>query len=180
MMMAFHGSVPWIGALAAIFTLTSLANAADSSPAKSTTDQPEARVFTDAAGASLPYLLLKPKDYDPAKHYPILMFYHGAGERGDDNHKQWRNGVEVFQTPENREKYPCFIIAPQCPVDKKWVNVDWSAESETQPAAPSDQLRLSLEILKAAEKEFSIDPKRRYVTGLSMGGYATWDVITRY
>src|SRR5690349_13081749 len=95
---------------------------ADDKPAKLTIDQPEPHVYTDADGEKMPYLLLKPKDYDPNKRYPLVLFYHGAGERGDDNHSQWRNGVEVFQKPENREKFPCFVVAPQCPRDKQWVN----------------------------------------------------------
>src|SRR5947207_3331408 len=88
---------------------------AQDKPAKLTVDQPQPRVFSDKEGAKLPYLLLIPKDYDTRKHYPLVMFYHGAGERGDDNHSQWRNGVEVFLRPENREKFPCFVIAAQCP-----------------------------------------------------------------
>jgi predicted peptidase len=149
-------------------------------PGDKSDNQPEPRIYTDAVGAKLPYLLLKPGQYDPAKTYPLVMFYHGAGERGDDNKSQWKNGIEVFQTPENREKYPCFIIAPQCPKDKQWVNVPWGDESEVQPAEPSEQLRLSLEILESVRKEFPIDANRLYVMGLSMGGFATWDVITRH
>jgi predicted peptidase len=153
--------------------------AADAS-AKSAADQPEARVFTDSAGAKMPYLLLKPKGFELNKAYPLVLFYHGAGERGDDNHSQWRNGVEVFQRPENREKFPCFVVAPQCPVKKQWVNVPWGADSEVQPAEPSAELTLSLQILRSVEQEFNIDRNRLYVAGISMGGYATWDVITRY
>ncbi|HET6250126.1 MAG TPA: dienelactone hydrolase family protein, partial [Tepidisphaeraceae bacterium] len=106
-------------------------------------------------------------------------FYHGAGERGDDNKSQWKNGVEVFQKPENREKYACFVVAPQCPKDKQWVNVPWGDNSETQPAEPSEQMKLSLEILESLRKDYSVDGNRIYVMGLSMGGFATWDVITR-
>jgi predicted peptidase len=162
--------------LAGVLMLASGAKA-DVQPSK---DQPEPRVFSDAEGATMPYLLLKPKDYDPQMHYPLVVFYHGAGERGDDNHAQWRNGVEVFQKPENREKFLCFVIAPQCPAGKQWVNVPWGDDSEVQPAEPSRQLKLSLAILKSIEHEFPIDEKRLYVAGLSMGGFATWDVITRY
>jgi len=141
---------------------------------------PEARVYADADGATMPYLLLAPKDYDPSHKYPLVMFYHGAGERGDDNKSQWRNGVEIFQTPANREQYRCFVVAPQCPHNKQWVNVPWSADSHVMPGNPSGELALSLKILKSVQKEFSIDEHRLYVVGLSMGGFATWDVICRY
>jgi predicted peptidase len=143
-------------------------------------DAPQPLTFAATDGKTLPYLLLKPKNFDPAKKYPLVMFYHGAGERGDDNKSQWKNGIEVFQTPENRTKFPCFIVAPQCPKDKQWVNVPWGDDSEVQPAEPSDELKLSLEVLESVRKEFPIDSSRLYVMGLSMGGYATWDVITRY
>lgn len=162
--------------LAAVLMLASPARA----DVQAGRDQPEPRVFTDGDGATMPYLLLKPRDYDPQKHYPLVLFYHGAGERGADNHVQWRNGVEIFQKAENREKFPCFVIAPQCPAGKQWVNVPWGDDSEIQPAEPSRQLKLSLAILKSVEHEFSIDANRLYVAGLSMGGFATWDVITRY
>lgn len=143
-------------------------------------DAPEPRVFTGDDGNKLPYLLLKPAGYDPAKKYPLVLFYHGAGERGDDNRSQWKNGVPVFQSPENREKYPCFVVAPQCPAGKQWVDVPWGADSEVQPEEPSETMKLSLEILDAVRKEFPIDSDRIYVCGLSMGGFATWDVIARH
>src|SRR5579871_5127400 len=76
-------------------------HAAFAQEAKGMPDQPEARVYTNAAGEKLPYLLLKPRNYDPAKQYPLVMFYHGAGERGDDNKSQWKNGVQVFMAAEN-------------------------------------------------------------------------------
>jgi len=152
----------------------------DPATTKPAEDTPQPRTFTAADGKTLPYLLLKPKDFGPAKNYPLVMFYHGAGERGDDNKSQWKNGVEVFQAPENRAKFPCFVIAPQCPKDKQWVNVPWGDDSEVQPAEPGEELKLSLEILESVRKEFPIDPSRLYVMGLSMGGYATWDVISRY
>ena len=176
----FDGSISRLLLLVAASSFALLtvhvARAADD---KAASDQPEARVYTNADGGKLPYLLLKPRNYDPGKHYPLVMFYHGAGERGDDNHNQWKNGVQVFSFPENREKFPCFVIAPQCPNEKKWVDVAWDAESEVQPAGPGEQLKLSLEILDKVQKEFSIDSHRLYVMGLSMGGYATWDVTTR-
>jgi predicted peptidase len=161
--------------------LISMAAKADTpTPATQPDGTPESRVFTELGGNSLPYLLLKPRGYEPATQYPLVLFYHGAGERGNDNQSQWKNGVEIFSSPENRGKFPCFVIAPQCPQDKQWVDVPWAAESEVQPADPSPQMKMSLEILDAIQKEFSIDGKRLYVVGLSMGGYATWDVTTRF
>ncbi len=139
----------------------------------------EKRTYTDPKGKVLLYRLLKPEDYDARKSYPLVLFLHGAGERGDDNTKQLVHGVPEFAKPENRKKYPCFLAAPQCPGKSKWVEVDWSAASHQQPAEPAEPTRLTLEMIAALQKEFSIDPKRIYVTGLSMGGYGTWDIIAR-
>jgi predicted peptidase len=160
-------------AIALTFTLTMESSAADNR------DRFEARTFTDSAGEKLNYRLLKPKDYDANKKYPLVLFLHGAGERGDDNVKQLVHGMNDFASDEVMAKYPCFVIAPQCPNDAKWVEIDWSARTHKAPDKPARALRLSFETIEALKKEFSIDDKRLYVTGLSMGGYGTWDAIER-
>src|SRR5437773_1988853 len=72
--------------------------------------------------ASLPYRLLKPDGYDKdgKDRYPLVVFLHGIGERGTDNKKQLRNGVEEFVKDSTRKKHPCFLAVPQCPPDKTW------------------------------------------------------------
>lgn len=139
----------------------------------------EKRTYTDAKGKVLRYRLLRPVDYDPQKSYPLVLFLHGAGERGDDNEKQIVHGVPEFVKPDNRKEYPCFLAAPQCPANVKWVDVDWGGDKHQLPAEPTEPTRLTLELLDALQKEFAIDPRRVYVTGLSMGGFGTWDVIAR-
>ncbi len=139
-----------------------------------------ADVYKSSDGLTLPYRLLKPKDYDPSKHYPLVAFFHGAGERGNDNQLQLKWGVGIFGDPANREKFPCFVVAPQCPAGKQWVNVPWGDDSEVQPAEPSESLRLAMELIDSIQKKYSIDDKRLYIIGMSMGGYATWDAITRW
>ncbi len=141
----------------------------------------EARAYKNDKGETLNYRLLVPKDYSQTgtESYPLVLFLHGAGERGDDNVKQLVHGTKEFAKEENRQKYPCFVVAPQCPNGKKWVEVDWSADTHKQPEEESISLVLTRETLAALQKEFRIDAKRLYVTGLSMGGYGTWDMITR-
>ncbi|HEY3322570.1 MAG TPA: prolyl oligopeptidase family serine peptidase [Planctomycetota bacterium] len=142
-------------------------------------DELEARVYKDAAGKTLPYRLLQPKNYDAKQSYPLVLFLHGAGERGTDNSKQTMHGVKLFTTEENRAKSPCFLAVPQCPNNEQWVSVPWGADSHTMPEKPSEPMRLALELVAALQKEFSVDAKRLYVTGLSMGGYGAWDCIQR-
>ena len=142
-------------------------------------DEYEARTFAGPDGATLPYRLLVPKNYDKAQKYPLVLFLHGAGERGTDNNAQLRHGAPLFLKPEVREKFACFVVAPQCPNDQTWSPVKgWTGPNafSDEPAAP---MKLALGALDALLKEFSIDTDRLYVTGLSMGGYGTWDAITR-
>ncbi len=142
-------------------------------------DEYEARTFT-ANGATLPYRLLQPKEHKTKA--PLVLYLHGAGERGNDNSAQLRQGAApLFLKPEVRDKFSCYVVAPQCPTDQKWVDVDWGKDSVTQPAEPSGPMKLVLGLLDVLPKEFpDIDPDRIYVTGLSMGGFGTWDLITRF
>jgi predicted peptidase len=156
-----------------VLGMSSLLSAADAK------DLFEARTFKSDSG-ELKYRLLKPKDYDANQKYPLVIFFHGAGERGDNNTAQLVHGMNNFASDEIREKYPAFVVAPQCPNDQKWADVDWGADKHTMAKEPSKSMKLSLELLAALQKEFSIDKDRLYVTGLSMGGYGTWDVIQRH
>jgi predicted peptidase len=136
----------------------------------------EKQTFDDGE-RKLRYRLLRPPKVADGKKYPLVVFLHGAGERGSDNEKQLVHGVPQFVA--NLEKYPCILIAPQCPDGKKWVEVDWSADSHTQPKEPGEVGRLTLALIEKSIKELPVDPKRVYITGLSMGGYGTWDLLAR-
>ena len=129
----------------------------------------EKRTFTQGK-ASLPYRLMKPADYDASKKYPLVVFLHGAGERGDDNKAQLRHGIKDFVSDAARKKHPCFLIAPQCPRGKGWA----SFGKDSAGAG-----RLVLGLIDELRKEFTIDDKRIYLTGLSMGGFGTWDLLAR-
>jgi lysophospholipase L1-like esterase/poly(3-hydroxybutyrate) depolymerase len=142
-------------------------------------DDYEARVFAAEDGGKLPYRLLKPVNYDASQQYPLVVLLHGAGERGDDNKAQLKWGGSLFTKPENREKYPAFVLVPQCPKDRKWVEMDWGGEDGVAPADPGPTQKLLIATIDSLQKEFSIDIDRHYITGLSMGGYGTWDLITR-
>ncbi len=135
--------------------------------------------YTGVGGQVLPYRLLKPEKIEAGQSYPLLLFLHGAGERGADNARQLLHGVGAFATAENRRKYPCFVVAPQCPVDRRWVEVDWGLPSHTMPKKPSLPLSLAFELTDKLAAELPVDRRRLYITGLSMGGYGTWDAIVR-
>jgi predicted peptidase len=143
-------------------------------------EEPEARLFQGQNGEVLPYRLAKPLDFDPHATYPLILFLHGAGERGNDNHAQLLHVVPVLLSAENRQKFPCFVVAPQCPTGQKWVDTNWSSGAHKQPEQPSKPMALTLQLLQELQRELPIDSRRLYVMGLSMGGFGTWDVIARY
>jgi predicted peptidase len=140
----------------------------------------EPRDFADQAGNVLKYRLLKPANYNPNQKYPLVIFLHGAGERGNDNKIQLVHGMKDFLDAERRKSMPCYVLAPQCPAGKKWVEVDWSSDTSTIPEKVSDSLGLTIELVKSMIETAAVDPNRIYITGLSMGGYGTWDALARH
>lgn len=161
----------WMGIMAAIVCAGSAAGAVE--------DDYKALVFKQG-DETLNYRLLEPKDYDASKQYPLVLFLHGAGERGDDNKAQLKHVAGIFVKPEAREKFPCFVLAPQCPKDGRWVDVNWGAKTHTTPDKPAGSMALVLATIEQLQKQYSIDAKRLYVMGLSMGGYGTWDLVARH
>jgi predicted peptidase len=133
----------------------------------------EARVFEGVEGAKLNYRLMKPAEYDAKRKYPLVLFLHGAGERGDDNVAQLIHGMADFSSDENRKKYPCFVVAPQCPANRSWGGFRRAANAEDK----LEPGKLLVPLIDALKKEFSVDADRLYVTGLSMGGFGTWELI---
>lgn len=131
----------------------------------------------------MPYRLYVPEDYDPGTAYPLVTFLHGAGEKGTDNISQI-SGQEVsmtFAQPENQAIQKCFVMAPQCPKSDRWVNADWSTgiyDFANTTISPS--LSKVVDIINYLQTQYSIDQYRLYITGLSMGGMGTWDMISRY
>ncbi len=80
-----------------------------------------------------------------------------------------------------REKFPCYIVVPQCPAEQKWVDWDWRQSFTQQPEKPAAPMVLALGLLDTLLKEFpDVDTDRLYITGISMGGYGTWDAVTRF
>ncbi len=142
-------------------------------------------IYTDAKGLKLPYQLMEPAGYSraapaaPERKYPLVVFLHGSGERGTDNAAQMRNGVYAFCEKENRAQHPCFLLVPQCPSEQRWggTSRDWQPLYTTEPTDPG---RMVLELVdKMLRENPSIDPNRVYITGLSMGGFGTFDLIMR-
>ena len=140
----------------------------------------EPREFVGSSGEALKYRLIKPVDYQPGKKYPLVLFLHGAGERGSDNTVTLVHAAKDLANPARRAKYPAYVVIPQCPKDRKWSEVDWSKDSSELPEKPSDSMQSLKELLDEMVENAGVDRNRIYITGLSMGGYGTWDAIARY
>ena len=135
------------------------------------------RSHTNSSGQVLLYRLLLPKNYDPAKAYPVILYLHGAAARGNDNAEPLNWGPLLFLDPALREKYPFFLVVPQCPSDKGWSDADFLGRSLKE----SDPLLQSIDLLRSIlPAQYKIDGKRRYITGVSMGGNAVWVTMIRH
>jgi predicted peptidase len=126
------------------------------------------------------YRLLKPADPQPGVQYPLVVFLHGAGERGSDNVAQLKYFPAWMAEPAARAKFPCFVLAPQCRNDEKWVDVDWSdPKSKPQKPQPTVDMVGAIAAIEETLRREAVDPARIYLTGLSMGGYGSWDLAAR-
>jgi len=136
--------------------------------------------YTNGKGDTLFYRQLNP-DANPKRHYPLLIFLHGSGERGSDNTAQLKWGVMNFASEQNQLKYPAIIIAPQCPANASWANPGRDRSAITAPLSsnPTKSMELLLALIKKFKAEGQIDTSRIYITGLSMGGFGTFDAIER-
>jgi len=136
--------------------------------------------FFLAGEDTLWYRILSPTNIEEGKKYPLVLFLHGAGQRGNDNLQQLKHGIWNFARPEIRKEYPAYIIAPQTPSDQKWSVINWwGSVEQTFQDSISPVLAKTTDLLKLSLDNLPIDKDRVYVTGLSMGGFGTWEFIQR-
>ena len=143
--------------------------------AQDTVDGYAPRTFVGANGMKMPYRIFVPDEQRRARPLPVVVYLHGAGGIGSDNLKQISGGnttgTRVWVSREAQARHPAFVIAPQLP-SGSWDRL--RSEDELSPYA-----QLVLELLENVSKEFSVDRNRIYLTGQSLGGYGTWDLITK-
>jgi predicted peptidase len=112
---------------------------------------------------SCKYLLFLPDGYSKNKQgWPLILFLHGAGERGSDLKK-----VKVHGPPkivEKQKDFPFIVISPQCPEDDWW----------------TDKIEVLINLLDDIVARYNVDTDRVYLTGLSMGGYGSWALAAEY
>jgi len=128
----------------------------------------------------MPYQLKKPP-VENGKVYPLVVCLHGAAGRGTDNEAR---GIEAYHQLSSlavQQKYPSFLLAPQCAPRHQWVDAPWAKGSYNLDEVPESvyMKKLHALILHVMATE-PVDKARIYVTGQSMGGFGTWDVCLRY
>lgn len=129
----------------------------------------------------MPYRLVAPATVRTGERYPLVVFLHGAGERGSDGVSALQHFADRMATPAMRVRFPCYILAVQCPSGLRWMDADWS--SAAPPAfspEPSVPMAAAIAALRRTVQDHAVDPSRIYLTGLSMGGYGAWDLAARH
>ena len=141
-------------------------------------------IFVSSKGDSLPYRMIHPESVKPGEKYPLVLFLHGVGERGNDNEKQLTHGGQMFLNPVNQEKYPAFVLIPQCPTDGYWAYTGRPKSLIPTEMPVGQEISPILQTLKQLLDSYlvmpEVDTQRVYIIGLSMGAMGTYDLVVRY
>jgi len=105
---------------------------------------------------TLDYLLFLPEGYDEKDSWPLMLFLHGAGERGDDLELVKKHGPPKIV--ETNKDFPFILVSPQCKAKRWWESLELTA------------------LVDQIVAKYKVDEDRIYVTGLSMGGFGTWSL----
>ncbi|MCL6267936.1 alpha/beta hydrolase-fold protein [Flagellimonas myxillae] len=141
--------------------------------------------YFEKNGDSIPYRLLLPKDYDPTVKYPLILFLHGSGERGNNNEAQLVHGSSLFLQEAVRSNYQAIVVFPQCAANSSWAKVDYAGNADNfkfifhEDADATKDMLLLEGLLKYLKKSYKLDKNRLYVGGLSMGGMGTFELVRR-
>ncbi|MDR0763383.1 MAG: prolyl oligopeptidase family serine peptidase [Bacteroidales bacterium] len=129
---------------------------------------------------TLNYRKLSPRKSQ--EKYPLVIFLHGAGERGDDNARQLIHGSKIFA--DSSEKYPAYVLFPQCDTHQYWAYSSRpdNLDATTFPVSYdiSNTITMVRELIDRYLAQPDIDSNRVYISGLSMGGFGTFDIVCRY
>lgn len=152
--------------------------------------------YTAASGDTTQFLLHVPSSYDQRKKYPLVLVLHGGGERAKAGSstteacdslekapyvKAWVSDSVHKDVPSVQSRWPSFVVVPLLSGQNRWVNVPPSEGSHRLPGSPTPQLEAAKELVDTLRTEYSgVDGKRLYITGVSLGGYGTWDAIERW
>lgn len=129
---------------------------------------------------TLPYRLYRSEKADAiTEPLPLVVFLHGAGERGNDNVAQLTHCIRFFLEDTITNTYPFLLVAPQCPEGKRWVNTDWSLPEHQMESEPTTEMRSVFTLIDSLIENGSVDSTHVYICGISMGGFGVWDALQR-
>ena len=135
----------------------------------------------DNGSFKLSYRYYVPYGYDNTNKYPALVLLHGAGERGTDGTYHLTGGFPYLFNNTSNPAFGSIVIAPQCPTGYQWVDTPWGQGNYSTDAVPqSEPMTAVVEILDNVFNNYSVDRDRVYASGLSMGGFGTWDLLARH
>ena len=137
--------------------------------------------------ATYRYRLIEPRAAlmaDTSARFPLIVFLHGSGERGDDNARQLIHFAGNCASDNFQREHPCFVLAMQCPKDEVWSALDIKAAREKgqNPHFAAEPTRVMRALMQAIDEVMAtkpIDPTRVYLTGLSLGGFGSFDLAMR-
>lgn len=135
--------------------------------------EPVPMTFTANGSTEVIYRFAAPEKTEEGKQYPLVLFFHGAGERGTDNKAQLKHGVNDILKGAADLGESVYLIAPQCPPERWWAE----ATPDRIYIANAGRNRLMHAVLALVEEtaqKHPIDRNRVYITGISMGGFGTW------
>ena len=136
---------------------------------------------------TLRYRIMYPPDFDSTESYPLVVFLHGAGERGSDNEKQLTHGSSLFTSADVRERYHPIVVFPQCPQSDYWSNVIFQRDTSGKRIGftfqdggePTPVMRSLMSWFDEFTSKPYVQLQRVYVMGLSMGGMGTFELMNR-
>ncbi len=142
-----------------------------------------AKAVFSANGNSLPYQIMFPRNYNAQEEYPLVIFLHGAGERGTDNERQMAYGSQTFSSQYSRENHPAIVVFPQCPNTDMWsrrtketIDGELIFEFPVETSA-NTPMQLVIDLTNELVATEAVDESRIYVMGLSMGGIGTLEYL---
>ena len=139
----------------------------------------EQKNFKGKNGNVLNYCRKEIGNWSKVDKVPVVIFLHGAGERGDNNWSQLFHGGKELTSYCNDNDVAALLLFPQCPFDKQWVDTPWADPEHTIPAI-SESMTTAMEMLDFELENDKIDKNRVYISGISMGGFGTWDALSRF